>query len=120
MIQKLMDTVISRAQAIKDRLDPARAEARKEAEEKNKAIQAQRRLDLRNMMATAWGRRLLVTQLHQCGYHLPTLIDGTPSPVMEGMRGVAIKLANDLRDADPKAFQAVLLELYPATDASNA
>jgi len=79
---------------------------------------AQRKSDLGWMMGDKRGRRVVYSLLNSTGWLGSTLISGQPSAVLEGRRGVAIELVNEIMTDNHTNYLLMLKEAYD--DASKA
>lgn len=90
----------------------------KKRQDKKVFADLQRKDDIKWLLADKRGRRFVYALLESTGLMGSTLVNGMPSPVLEGRRGVGREIAGEIIAEHPHAYLAMITETL--NDASKA
>lgn len=83
----------------------------KGAEQKMKSARERELADMRFILSTAQGRRVIWRYLEACGvFQISFNHSGAITSFNEGMRNIGLKLLTDINDAAPEAYVTMLKE----------
>lgn len=64
--------------------------------------------DIRQLIATAHGKRVFWRYLELCGVYKSSFTGSSETFFLEGQRNIGLKILADIVDADPKAYVAMM------------
>lgn len=66
--------------------------------------------DMRFILATEQGRRVLWKYLEACGIYKSSFTGSSETYFLEGQRNIGLKILNDIMDADPESYVKMMKE----------
>jgi hypothetical protein len=92
---------------MKNASDPSQV---KNAKVNEKLRRDQELNDVRSVLGTIQGRRLLWKYLELCGVYKTSFTGSSETFFLEGQRNVGLKILGDIMDADPMAYVNMMKE----------